>query len=224
MKSTTRIVIGLLIAAVGISFLLNNLQVLPFGIRLSDWWPLLIVAGGILILLSDVKNYIWSLLVIVFGVLFQLKELDIIEVYPWQLFWPILIIAVGLSVVINHTAKKPASKDDHEDVTVVLSGSESRVQAKDYKGSKVTAIMGGVVLDLTEATIKKEATVDLFCLWGGIEIRVPDGVIVKDSTSAILGGVENTAASSEVKESSPVLRVIGDVVMAGVEIKRGSAK
>lgn len=105
MKSTTRISIGLLISAVGTSLLLNNLQVAPSGVSLSDWWPLLIVAGGVLILLSDIKNYLWASLVIVFGVLFQLKQLDIIEVYPWQLFWPILIIAVGLSIVINHTAK-----------------------------------------------------------------------------------------------------------------------
>ena len=200
--------------------MLNNLQVAPFGVSLSDWWPLLIVAGGVLILLSDIKNYLWASLVIVFGVLFQLKQLDIIEVYPWQLFWPILIIAVGLSIVINHTAKKPVARRDREDITVILSGSESRVQSKDYRGSKVTSILGGAVLDLTGASIKKEATIDLFCLWGAVEIRVPEGVAVKDGTSSIMGGIENSVTSDGVGETSPTLRIVGDVVMSGVEIMR----
>ena len=73
-------------------------------------------------------------------------------------------------------------------------------------------------MDLREATIKKEATIDLFSLWGGIEIYVPKNVIVINNTSVILGGVENNTAA-DAGYDAPVLHVVGDVVMAGVEIK-----
>lgn len=84
----------------------------------------------------------------------------------------------------------------------------------------MTSILGGAVLDLTGASIKKEATIDLFCLWGAVEIRVPEGVAVKDGTSSIMGGIENSVTSDGVGETSPTLRIVGDVVMSGVEIKR----
>lgn len=219
MKSLTRSITGLLIVAVGLSFLLTNLNVLPFSVAISDWWPMFVIVGGILILLNDRKNYLWALLVIALGVVFQLNQQNIIDVNPWQLFWPAVIIIVGVSIMTSHKVpRKNIAASEREDVTAVLSGSETKVQSKDFKASRVTAVCGGVTLDLREATIKKEATIDLFSLWGGIEIYVPKNVIVKNNTSVILGGVENNTAA-DTDRDAPVLHVVGDVVMAGVEIK-----
>lgn len=219
MKSLTRSITGLLIVAVGLSFLLTNLNVLPFSVAIGDWWPMFVIVGGILILLNDRKNYLWALLVIALGVVFQLNQLNIIDVNPWQLFWPAVIIIVGVSIMTSHKVpRKNIEASEREDVTAVLSGSETKVQSKDFKASRVTAVCGGVTLDLREATIKKEATIDLFSLWGGIEIYVPKNVIVKNNTSVILGGVENNTAA-DTDRDAPVLHVVGDVVMAGVEIK-----
>lgn len=221
MKSLTRIIMGLLIVAVGLSFLLTNLNMLPFSVAIGDWWPIFVVAAGVLILLNDARQYLWALLVIALGVILQLNQLNVIDVNPWQLFWPAIIIVVGLSVMISRSSSKQrVASQDREDITAILSGSETKVQSKDFKGSRVTAVCGGAMIDLSEATIKKEATIDLFAFWGGIEIRVPANVIVKNSTSAILGGVENKANNTTVKENAPVLHIIGDVVMSGVEIKR----
>lgn len=219
MKSLTRIITGLLIVAIGLSFLLTNLNVLPFSVAIGDWWPIFVIVGGILILLNDRKNYLWALLVIALGVVFQLKQLSIIDINPWQLFWPAVIVVVGLSIMTSHKVpRKNIAASEREDVTAVLSGSETKVQSKDFKASRITAVCGGVTLDLREATIKKEATIDLFSLWGGIEIYVPKNVIVKNNTSVILGGVENNTAVDAGRDA-PVLHVVGDVVMAGVEIK-----
>lgn len=219
MKSLTRSITGLLIIAVGLSFLLTNLNVLPFSVAIGDWWPMFVIVGGILILLNDRKNYLWALLVIALGVVFQLNQLNIIDVNPWQLFWPAVIIIVGVSIMTSHKVpRKNIAASEREDVTAVLSGSETKVQSKDFKASRVTAVCGGVTLDLREATIKKEATIDLFSLWGGIEVYVPKNVIVKNNTSVILGGVENNTAA-DAGYDAPVLHVVGDVVMAGVEIK-----
>lgn len=218
MKSLTRSITGLLIVAVGLSFLLTNLNVLPFSVAIGNWWPMFVIVGGVLILLNDRKNYLWALLVIALGIIFQLNQLNIIDVNPWQLFWPAVIIIVGVSIMTSHKVpRKNIAASEREDVTAVLSGSETKVQSKDFKASRVTAVCGGVTLDLREATIKKEATIDLFSLWGGIEIYVPKNVIVKNNTSVILGGVENNTVA-DTDRDAPVLHVVGDVVMAGVEI------
>ena len=221
MKSLTRTIIGLLIVVVGASFLLTNLNILPFDVGIAQWWPLFIVAGGVVMLLSDVRNYLWALLVIGLGVLFQLKQFGIVDVNPWQLFWPAIIIALGVSVMTSRgSSRGKIAASDREDVMAILSGSEVRVESKDFKGSRVTSICGGAMIDLRKAVIKKEATIDVFAFWGGIEIIVPEHVMVKNNTSAIMGGVEQQAGGDAVKEGSPILYVTGDVVMSGVEIKR----
>ena len=221
MKSLTRTIIGLLIVAVGASFLLTNLNILPFDVGIAQWWPLFIVAGGVVMLLSDVRNYLWALLVIGLGVLFQLKQFGIVDVNPWQLFWPAIINVLGVSVMTSRgSSRGKIAASDREDVMAILSGSEVRVESKDFKGSRVTSICGGAMIDLRKAVIKKEATIDVFAFWGGIEIIVPEHVMVKNNTAAIMGGVEQQAGGDAVKEGSPILYVTGDVVMSGVEIKR----
>ena len=221
MKSLTRTIIGLLIVVVGASFLLTNLNILPFDVGIAQWWPLFIVAGGVVMLLSDVRNYLWALLVIGLGVLLQLKQFGIVDVNPWQLFWPAIIIVLGVSVMTSRgSSRGKIAASDREDVMAILSGSEVRVESKDFKGSRVTSICGGAMIDLRKAVIKKEATIDVFAFWGGIEIIVPEHVMVKNNTSAIMGGVEQQAGGDAVKEGSPILYVTGDVVMSGVEIKR----
>ena len=221
MKSLTRTIIGLLIVAVGASFLLTNLNILPFDVGIAQWWPLFIVAGGVVMLLSDVRNYLWAMLVIGLGVLLQLKQFGIVDVNPWQLFWPAIIIVLGVSVMTSRgSSRGKIAASDREDVMAILSGSEVRVESKDFKGSRVTSICGGAMIDLRKAVIKKEATIDVFAFWGGIEIIVPEHVMVKNNTSAIMGGVEQQAGGDAVKEGSPILYITGDVVMSGVEVKR----
>ena len=221
MKSLTRTIIGLLIVAVGASFLLTNLNILPFDVGIAQWWPLFIVAGGVVMLLSDVRNYLWALLVIGLGVLLQLKQFGIVDVNPLQLFWPAIIIVLGVSVMTSRgSSRGKIAASDREDVMAILSGSEVRVESKDFKGSRVTSICGGAMIDLRKAVIKKEATIDVFAFWGGIEIIVPEHVMVKNNTSAIMGGVEQQAGGDAVKEGSPILYITGDVVMSGVEVKR----
>ncbi|MGO3702001.1 MAG: LiaF transmembrane domain-containing protein [Candidatus Saccharimonadales bacterium] len=220
MKSMTRIITGIAIVVIGMLFLLTNLNIMPF-FNFGDWWPMLFVVGGVLILLNDYKNYLWALILIVIGGALQLQQFALIEVNPWQLFWPIVMIAVGLSILTSRSsAKQRVASKEREDITAIFSGSEVRVQSNDFKGSKITAVCGGAMIDLSNATIKKEATIDMFAFWGGIEIRVPKGVIVKNNASLIMGGAEDHSGNAQVKDGAPVLYVIGDIVMAGVEIKR----
>lgn len=210
---------GLAIVAVGVGFLLGNLDVLNFNELASRWWPLVVILAGILIFINDTKSYLWALLVTGLGVLWQLQRLEITDVNPWQLFWPAVIIIVGLSVILNRSAtKRKVNKAERDDVTAILGGSEQRNTSEDFKGSKMTAVMGGVKLDLHKAVIKKEATVEVFAFWGGVELIVPRDVTVKNQTSAILGGVEDKTEREGGKDA-PVLYVVGDVIMGGVEIK-----
>lgn len=177
------------------------------------------ILGGILIFISDPKSYLWALLVLGLGVLWQLQKLGVTDVNPWQLFWPAVIILVGFSILMNRSAARlRVSKTEREDITAILGGSDQRNSSQDFKGSKVSAIMGGVKLDLRKAVIKKEATIEIFTFWGGVELLVPSNVIVKNKSSVILGGIEDKTEHDTAKDA-PVLYITGDIIMAGVEVK-----
>lgn len=214
----TRIITGLAIIAVGVGFLLDNLNVIEFGHIVRDWWPLAVIAAGVLVFMNDTKNYLWALLIIGIGVVFQIRELGLADINPWQLVFPVVIIAIGYSIAAGQSVRNKVSKSERDDLTAILGGTDQKNTSEDFKGSKVTAVLGGVKLDLRKATIKHDAYIEVFSFWGGVELIVPRNVVVRNQTSAILGGVENKT-DQDVTKGAPVLYVTGDVIMAGVEIK-----
>ncbi len=220
-QNISRIITGLIILLIGVGALLSATNVFPFWSLLSTWWPLLIVAAGLLVLAGNPKsNFLWGIALIVIGGLLQFNQLDVLSFNAFSLIWPIAIIAVGLSVLWNgkgRFGKQDLSKDV-DDISVIFSGSEVVNKSKNYNGGKITAIFGGTSIDLRDAVINKEATLDIFTLCGGVELRVPREWRVVSKVTPILGGVENKALGSE-DHKGPVLLITGIAALGGVEVK-----
>ena len=86
------------------------------------------------------------------------------------------------------------------------------------------AVMGGVELDLTEAVFTStEVTVTAFSLMGGIEIKVPDDVVVKEDGIGIMGGFDSSVPPAH-PQARAYIRVRGVALMGGVEVRRLSDK
>ena len=116
-----------------------------------------------------------------------------IDISIWKIFWPVVLIAVGLMVVFsigsgNRKKYEKSTRDssDNEKVAIFY-GEESRVKG-DYAGGSATAIFGGVELDLRQAKIKDGAVIDIFTFCGGVDISLPDDVIVQNDVRGISGG------------------------------------
>ena len=217
--SYTRIFTGLGIILFGALLLLDTLNIAGFNNLLANWWPLFVIGAGVLVFLNDMKSYLWALLLIGFGVMYQLDVLNVINFNPWQMFWPAVIIVIGINIMFRHTGGRTnVATGDSDDVSAILGGADHVNKSEDYKGGKITTIMGGVKLDLRKSVIKKDATLDIFSLMGGVELWVPENVIVKSKAAVVLGGIENKSQGTEAK-NTPVLYITGQVVMSGVEIK-----
>ena len=215
----SRLFVGAAVFSVGAAFLLDTLHVIDTDHFFADYWPLFIILAGIIMLINDVKSYLWAGIVIAFGVITQLRTLEIIDINPWQIFWPLVLIIIGVSIAFKRpTSLKRNSTTTADDIVAVMGGSDHKSTAPDFTSSRLTAIMGGAKIDLRKAVIKTSATIEVFGLMGGIEIVVPRTVIIKNKTNVILGGVENKTDQEEAK-NAPTLTIIGDVIMSGVEIK-----
>lgn len=78
--------------------------------------------------------------------------------------------------------------------------------------------MGGIDIDLRNAHLKKSATLEVFVVLGGVEVRVPRGWVVKSQAIILLGAIENKADDTTTADA-PVLTIVGNVLMGGVEVK-----
>jgi hypothetical protein len=87
-----------------------------------------------------------------------------------------------------------------------------------FRGGELTAVLGGCEIDLRHAMIEGDAVIEVFALWGGIEIRVPEDWTIISRVTPILAGVEDkTRPPQTASRHRLVLR--GFLVMAGLEIK-----
>lgn len=80
------------------------------------------------------------------------------------------------------------------------------------------AVMGGAELDFREAVMGPGITeVQVFTMWGGVEIIVPPGMNVESHGIGIMGGFEH-APDRMPDPNAPTLRITGLAVMGGVDI------
>ena len=101
-QTITRTITGIFILLLGVGALLDGLGILNFWEYFGTWWPLILVAGGILIFLNDFRQYITGIALVLVGTVLTLNNLNIVEVDIWSLIWPVIIISVGLSILINY--------------------------------------------------------------------------------------------------------------------------
>ncbi len=222
MKETlSRITTGFIILAIGVGALLGALNIFPFWDWFGSWWPLLVIIAGLFVLIGDFRrNYIWGTALLLIGVLLQLKAAGVVDFNFFSLIIPIALIAAGLTILLQISSRPSvkANSDNTDNISVVFSGSESKNKSHNYQGGRTTAIFGGVVLDLRDAKIDKQATLDLFVLCGGVELKVPRDWKVVSKVVPVAGGVENKSEGGDTQKT-PVLVLTGTVALGGVEVK-----
>jgi hypothetical protein len=118
------------------------------------------------------------------------------------------------------TAIVPGGVRTTSSLVAVLSGHDQKGPMRLGPEMQVVAVMGGVDLDLREATLSGPVTtIRTFAFWGGIDIRLPPGVHVETTSIPILGGNEVSLKGSAPRPDAPVIRFEMVSIMAGVEIK-----
>ena len=216
---------GVTIAAFGGILLLQNLEIINFDSWHVFWgtfWAAGMVLAGLLTLLSSRSPAprVWGLLLMTIGVSIGLGAYGVINISAWKIFWPVMLIAIGLMVSVGSGGRKRSKKsvadDSGSEKIAIFYGEESRVKG-DYTGGSVTAIFGGVELDLRQAKVKDGAVIDVFTFCGGVNINMPDDVIVKNEVHGILGGSEDKTVSKSSAKKTIYLR--GECVLGGLEVK-----
>ena len=223
------VVTGGILMLIGLVFLLDHLGIISIG---NPWrfWPMLLVLTGVMNFMSQRRA--WGALLMFAGVVLQLNQLGITH-FGWAALWPMMLIAFGLFVMWGSfqwgskpVASTSAAGDPRTTLNeaVVFGGLERRMTSQDFQGGDITAIFGGVELDLTEANMQaNEATLAITAIFGGVEVRVPPTWQVAFRGAPIFGGVEDKTRTARVNDpANPNLKTLvitGAVIFGGLEIK-----
>jgi len=79
-------------------------------------------------------------------------------------------------------------------------------------------LFGGTEFDFRAATFESDVCeVTMFCAFGGVQVRVPPGVTVRNETVAIFGGTDVKHVTPA--PGAPTLVLKGLVLFGGVEVK-----
>ena len=222
-RLTPQLLAGLIVSAVGILLTLDNLDLIDAS-RYLRYWPGALIALGLL-KISHARDGMGGsfagFLFTLAGTWLLLEQTELVRLSFWDM-WPILLVFFGGFLVWQGMSgpRRRRSGDSNAIVSAmaVLGGVARGNNSPAFRGGELTAVMGGCELDLRHASIDGEAVIDIFALWGGIEIRVPEEWTVVSQVSPLLGGVDDkTRPRQGASRHRLVLR--GFVVMAGVEIK-----
>jgi hypothetical protein len=184
-------VLGIIILALGVVALLNGLNItdLSLGKVIADYWPLLLIAWGIGFLMERTGpgGRVIGAIVFLLGIGFLGRNLgwfDFDPRYAWNLFWPLVLILLGVSFLFGF------HRHDGRSTTAIMGGIE-RKDTWNLESASFLAFMGGIHLDMRQAIIPDQViTINVTTFMGGVDIVVPSDLAVVCEGSAVLGGVD----------------------------------
>ncbi|WP_250447697.1 LiaI-LiaF-like domain-containing protein [Actinotalea sp. C106] len=213
-----QIFLGVLLVTAGVLALLGQAGVVDvsLGQLLGTWWPLVVIAVGLAALLTVPRAWAGPSAVVGLGVLLQLITLDLIELDFWEVLWPVVIILVGLSLLTRVGSR--GTDDQTVNAAVMWWGTQRRSASQDFQGGSLSAVMGGIDLDLRHAGIGSRAELSIFTLWGGVEVKVPPTWRVVIGGLPVLAGWEDKTAPPD-DPDAPVLTIHVTAIMGGLEVR-----
>ena len=212
---------GVAIIAAGAVLLAGNLGLIDAQYVFRIFGPVvLFFLGAGLLARRRHDQVLLGLMLMVVGAWGFATQQQWVKIHFWAVIGPMMLVLAGGSVVwraFNRPAPQGAG-DAYIRTFAVFSGAELRPTVP-FEGAEVTAVMGGVKLDLSNASMAQEsAVVDVFALMGGSEIFVPRDWDVTVKVVSLMGGCTDKRRPA----TGPATRhlvIRGMVVMGGVEIK-----
>lgn len=223
-------ILGLILIAAGVLFLLRNLNFLPYFVEdIIFSWQAIIIAIGLFLTTKNHKRHV-GIIMIAVGTFFMIPEIIPFNFPVRKLFWPVVLLGVGILFII----KKPklhkryrhndpqTYSNDYIDELAIFGGSEKIITSNAFSGGKATAIFGGCELnflnsDLNEVPVEVEIT----AIFGGVNLIVPADWNVKVDVTPILGGFADSRHKTGYTEIDYTKELIirGTVIFGGGEIK-----
>jgi hypothetical protein len=216
---------GAVLAALGVVLLLDTADVLDAGRVVAAWWPVTIVLLGLLHIGSVHRASGAGVTLVVVGLVLLGVSTGLFGSEAWRFVWPAALIGVGgwLALGWGRRLGSRPSDDDEVDGIAVLGSARLATRSQGFRRASVTAVLGGVTLDLSRAApVPSGGEVTITSILGGVNVLVPRGWVVEIRGLPILGSWDDTTDRQGLGPESPRLEVQALVVLGGIEVKHSA--
>jgi hypothetical protein len=193
-KKISNLVPAFILIGLGLGAIANQIWDFNFWELAFNWWPaVVIVILGVRVIESSVFiiDAVIALLVLAF---IQVGLLGYLPSQWGNFVLPGVLLVIGIRILIRNLFPELFNKEDTSDAPdyfVMFSGLEKKLTNKKFQGLNMTILFGGIDLDLSKVKLDgEEAVIDVFCMFGGFELKTPKGVRVDFQGVPVFGGVE----------------------------------
>jgi predicted membrane protein len=221
--------IGVILVIAGLFLVIRNTGFFPeFIDQVIFSWPMLLVAIGLVITIGSSGGKLAGVIVMAVGGFFLIPLIFRESFHMYNMFWPSIFIIIGVIFILSRrrpwgsASATSATGDDYIDYINVFSGGERQIVSENFRGGKISAVFGGIELDLTKAKLAPGVSVlEIACVFGGATIIVPDEMNVKIEVTPVLGGFGDSRKllPGRSVDASKQLVIKGAVVFGGGEVK-----
>lgn len=224
--------IGIFLIGLGLVFLFDRMNLIPEGWRhvILSWQMLLIFIGSINIFRNH-SRFAGFILIIIGGA-FLLPDIFNLPFETRQLIWPLILILIGVFIVVKTRNRKiphglfnpteTVIDSERIEEVAIFGGGKRVIATQNLKGGNITAIFGGLEIDLTDADLSDEgAVIELSCIFGGATLIVRPEWDVQIQVASVLGGFSDKRKVYKPtgSQNSKKLIIKGAAVFGGGEIK-----
>lgn len=222
--------IGVILVLAGLFLVIRNTGFFPdFIDNVIFSWPMLLVVIGLVMTLGASEKTA-GIIVMAVGGFFMIPLLFRETFHMYNMFWPSIFIIVGVIFIVSrgknwnraNLNSKGVIGDDYVDYVNVFSGGERQVVSQNFRGGKISAVFGGIELDLTKAGLAPGVSeLEIACVFGGATLIVPDDWYITIDVTPVLGGFSDSRRLTPGRTIDPSKHLIikGAVVFGGGEIK-----
>jgi predicted membrane protein len=222
--------LGIVLMFLGLFLIADLADIVPWRMRdfLFTWQALLIFLG--LIFLSNKENKGTGVVLIVVGSFFLLPRVIDVPDYWRGLFWPAMLIVMGLVVIFGSRRhgsatyfgghKQKATGENWLDDVTVFGGGDRIISSQQFEGGKITHIFGGSKIDFSRAKLAPgRHYLELTLIFGGTKLIIPEAWDVKVEVTSVFGGFSDKRVRSiVVADTDRSLVITGSSIFGGGEI------
>ena len=224
MKRINSIIWGLALLAVSAVLILNAFEITSIEIFFDGWWTLFIIVPSFIGLFND-NDKTGNIIGLLIGTFLLLACQNIIDFdIMWKLIVPVIIAVIGIKMIFGgiggHRGFKriEANSNDFKTGYAAFSGQDINFDNEVFRGAELTAIFGGIKLDLRNAFFEGDTVINACCIFGGADILLPDNVNVKVNSNSLFGGIDNKKHQNS-KDNLHTVYLNGTCIFGGVDIK-----
>lgn len=225
MKKLGDLLWGVVFIVLGVVIAINSLGIAKINVFFSGWWTLFIIIPCFINFIKG-NSRMASFIGLVIGIALLLCAQNIITFSVIRkLTIPFIFVVIGLGFLFKdlfyskiNDKIKTLNKSNLKEYAATFGGNKVDMSNEVFEGVDLTAVFGGVELNLVGSIVKQDCIINATSVFGGITIKAPENINVKVKSTSIFGGVENKVKNKNA-ENTPTIYVNAFCMFGGVEIK-----